>query len=391
MNNIDQTDQKNILITKLGSRINTSSRKVKNGNAGENEKIVKLFLKHNVHLIEKRNKNPKNTKNSNDMFFGKHTPILNYEDNVDTSIFDVLVIIGGTSNFFGGVDNYGLAEDYKIINEFNGTILYFYTDPDCALKQIWTDNFHKRNKKWNTNYTKEEMFIQREDIIFISSTNTPVDFTKKPFSSPSVIDKFKKVQHFEYQKSVIFDKEVNIDRLEGPSIDLVYGGFYRGGARRKDMLRYMFDTEYSARFFGKISLDQFKLSEDEHISKYPQFVPEQGDWEFFKQSTNDALATIIFAEDTYSDSIITMRVYAAVLSNTVVFIDRKYDSKMKIFNNEFNYVSGKEEVQQKLKEIKSWSEQEYYDFCQNQITQLSINEEEFYQEFDDILNELVQL
>jgi len=367
----------NIAIVKIGARISTSNNNIRNGNAGENRKIIDLFVQnnHSVDLLTLVGKQD----NPSVYFNYDNIRSLDIADNyVDTSLYDALVVINGTNNFFGGEDNYNLCETYHVINNFKGPILYFYTDPLCALKQIWGDNFHKRNEKWGTDWKKEDLFISRNDMIMISAA-TDVDFEKKPFKSKSVIKDFARVEVFEWQKSVLLEPAETVNTNK--DVDLVYGGFYRGGTRHKQMEEYLFDTPYSSRFFGKIQPKHF----ESEYEKRPEFYEKTGDWSFFKKETNKALATIIFAEDTYHDSIVTMRVYASILSNVVVFIDEKYDSKHRTFNNDFNYVNSKSDVAARLARLKT-EPGLFEEIVTAQLNAHRLDRDIFYNEFNSLLD-----
>jgi hypothetical protein len=215
------------------------------------------------------------------------------------------------------------------------------------------------------------------------SAATNVDFSKKPFKNNSVIDKFDRVEVFEWQKSVLLEpaEEININK----DVDLIYGGFYRGGTRHKQMEEYLFNTKYDSRFFGKIQQKHFPADYDVK----PEFYEKTGDWKFFKKETNKSLSTIIFAEEAYHDSIVTMRVYASILSNVVVFIDEKYDSKHNIFPddifNGFNYVNSSDDVEKKINKLKE--NPSLFEYIVNkQLEAHQLDRDIFYSEFNDILN-----
>jgi len=374
-----------VAIVKIGARIATTTTGVRNGNAGENRKIIDLFIEngHNVDLITKVGKKD----NPTEYFEYDKIQSLEIADHYkDTDKYDVLVVINGTNNFFGGYDNYNICETYHIINNFKGKILFFYTDPLCALKQVYGKNFFKRNEKWGTDWTEADLLLQREDIIMISAASG-VDLNTKPFTSNGVFDKFSKITFFEWQKSVIFDDALDKVKFEDKELDVMYGGSFRGGVRLNYMLEYMFDTIYTAGFFGKISEKQFKNSE---YTNTPTFLNKVGGWDFFKEQTNRALATIIFAEETYSDSIVTMRVYASVLSNVVVFIDENYDPHHKIFPDslfsKFLYVSNKEELTRKIGMLKARPDF-YAALLRAQKSHLSIDKDKFYKDFNNLLTE----
>lgn len=368
-------------IIKIGGKLKTHNKRITNGNIEENKSITNLFLKNgiDVTLITAfdKNNNPK-------VFFGYDNVQCMDLETADTTGMDMLVVINGSTNFYGGFDTNHVFKTYQVINSYKGNqVLFFYTDPATNLKQIWSDNIlNKKNEKWGTNWTKEDLYISRDDITFMSAAKN-LSLDDKMFQKKG-IPEFKDLKIFEWQKSVLFESEYTTD-LSDKSVDLIYGGYFRGGARKQQMLDYFFDTDYSARFFGKITLDMFKLSEP-NDNKQPEFVKLSGDWNFFKDSTSNALSTVIFAESEYQDNIVTMRVYASVLANVVVFVEDKYDSKHTIFGDGFNYINSKEELSEKIAEVKTWSTEKYFNFCKDQKSKLRINQEDFFADFAKIVN-----
>jgi len=383
----------NILLMKIGGRINTGTRKPTNGNAGENKLIVELFLKggHNVTLCTKYVKG-----DDPETYFGSNKvsavdlALIDDVNNIDMSKYDKLVVINGSKNFFGGQDG-GICATYKVLNTFPKEVIFFYTDPLLTLSQVWNDKFDEaRNPGWGTKWTESDLLITRKDITLLAASKG-TDLTKKPFVAKGIFTDYKEIIEFEWQKAVIFGNSVHANPSEEKQIDLIYGGFYRGGARRSQMIEFMFDTDYNAAFFGKIEEHVFKLTKKEiaSIKKYPSFKKELGDWDFWKKETNKAYATIVFAEDTYCDAIVTMRVYAAALSNVIVFIEDKYDSKHTIFPNDtfrgFNYVKDKEDLSRKMKIIKSFTTEQYNKMCKSQIKQLRNGTKDLFKDFNSAL------
>jgi len=257
----------------------------------------------------------------------------------------------------------------------------------CSLKQIWSDNFYKRNEKWGTNWTKEELYISRDDIITISAATDLIKTHK--VNGKDVPMNF--VEVLEWQKLVALDKPLKLREKSTKSYDLIYGGFYRGGKRHKQMFKYFHDVPYKAKFFGKIEAKHFE--KDKH-SNPPVYLKESKGWEFFKEQTNNSLATIIFAEEEYCDNIITMRVYASILSNTIVFIENSYDTLHKIFPDDifhgFNYVKDHVDLAKKLEVVKSFTDEQYDEYCKKQLEMLKCyGAELIFEEFDSILKKYI--
>lgn len=357
------------------------SKRVSNGTLGEIEQIIKLFVNTGcqVTICDNNNDEDKIAKNLayNNIHFGvnnlRHCSVVK-DQKLEA---DILCVIGGTSNFFGGHDTNHVLNTYKFINEFEGKILFFHTDPLCVpMAKIGRPVGLKTKYDIPTEvYLKNSMYLVNCEKSFNPE--------KKPWNKKNVVNQFDEVFNFEFSKSCIFN-----DRLKDipeKETDLVYGGFFRGGVRKKQMLEYFFDTPYSSRFFGKISLADFKLETD----KCPEFKMQTGGWDFFKQETAKALATVIFAEETYQDNIVTMRVYYSVLSNTVVFVDNKYDSKHNLFKDDFYYVNNKQELEERINKLKTLTPKEYKEMLDYQYKCLNYSKEDYYNEFKEILDKVI--
>lgn len=366
-----------IAIMKLGrNKISfAKGERITNGNMGEIEQIVKLFTNTDcdITICETKKSNAEDSVEH----FGYHK--IDHHSLLDGAPkVDVLVVIGGTTNFFGGADSTDALLMYKTINEFNGKILYFYTDPLCApAKKIG-------HQKVKTDLDIPlEVTIQRP--MHLLTCEKQYDPTKNPWKSKNVYKEWESVHHFEFSQSSIFNNRLE-SNFDNKDIDLVYGGFYRGGARRDQMIEYFFDTPYSARFFGGIKLDQFKF--DQVPNKIPEFDPKKGGWSHFQEQTNRALATVIFGEKSYQDNIVTMRVYYSVLSGTVVFVDDTYDSSHKLFGDDMFYVKSKSDIENRIAAIKKMNMEQYKKLLDYQYSKLNIDKNEYYAKFKSILDVL---
>lgn len=371
-------------ILKLGfNKITFENRRVTNGNLGEVELIMRLFAKNGWDLVVCDSQIGMDARadsaQSVEEHYRKDNPKIKVwhfstVDEVDQTIdADILVVIGGTVNFFGGADGNCLLQAYHHINKFPGKVLFFYTDPLCPpVKTIGRPGI----KQKYTNVPSQITLTKPMTLINCAKT---FDLTKKPWSAKGVITEFEEVIDFEFSQSAIFGESLNVH--SGPkTIDLIYGGFYRGGKRRKQMIEYFFDVPYNAKFFGGIEEDMFKLKPDE-VTKLPEFDKRKGNWDFFKAETNKALATVIFAEDTYQNNITTMRVYCSALSGVIVLVDKAYDPEYKLFGVDFYYVDGREDMIKKIDRIKEMLPGEYQECVNYQNYRLRIDEDKYYSDF----------
>lgn len=382
--------RKKVALLKIGTK-NVSflgAKRVYNGNMGEIEQIVRLFVKTDCEITildsdpKKQLEKIQAAKNHFNYAYFDYKIINDLNVGLDAVNADILVVIGGTTNFFGGNDVSNVLGAYTYINSFPGKVLYFYSDPLCPpTKKIG----HSRVKSINT-----ALEVELSKPMSLVTCEKVFSKDRKPWKSKNCINEFDHVFHFEFSKSCIFNAKlpelINLSK-EDKTHDLIYGGFFRGGARRDQMKKYFFDVPYKAAFFGGIELDAFKFKPNE-VQEHPLFIDERGDWNYFKGMTNTALCTLIFAEEAYQDSIVTMRVYYSVLSRTVVFVENSYDSKHDLFKKDFFYINSKEELAEKIQKLKTLTQAEYDRLLDYQYKCLITSEADYYKEFGEILNSL---
>ena len=119
----------------------------------------------------------------------KNDELINYATSHDISegdlpdeTFDALIIING----YEDLHDYDVI-NYQIINSFKGPVFYIYTDINLYLKQIW-DTVKLKSKNI---YKKDEIFVTRNDIIYIHQYKTDV---------------FKKIKKIEKNKDYVRPK-----------------------------------------------------------------------------------------------------------------------------------------------------------------------------------------
>ena len=117
-----------VCVVKIGGRI------ANNGGVGSGEalSLIKILNKADIEVdvyTKKLEKEPKN------LF--PLTEVYNVEE-YENKNYDYLIIINGTPNFFGGLEDKTILETYKIIQNFEGKIFYgIRFNKYCA--RIWTN------------------------------------------------------------------------------------------------------------------------------------------------------------------------------------------------------------------------------------------------------------
>lgn len=278
-------------------------------------------------------------------------------DQGDLDMLDVLVVINGNVNFFGGAEDREQILNYEIINNFQGRVVYIMCDPELQLKQIWPFG---PKKEWGTKYREENVFISRDDIEVLS----------QPFDLKAVKAGWKGVPiakffHFPMERFPYLNGAVS--PTNSPTVDLMYGGTPRGGRRIPNLYKWYWNLpkDISAEIFGSIDTDDFFKHPKIGLSplfmkdsaaptftgkvKYDQVLP--------KMST--ALAHLATGDPSYETlDIIPQRVAECHTAGNIVFVDSNMDKSRRIYPvgtmaHDFLYVQSQAELVDRLRIVKA--------------------------------------
>lgn len=334
-----------IALIKLGSRIALSSSGT-SGGTGETLSIIKM-------LTTAGNQVDAYTKVLDKDLPPKDFNIFDLESNYTTineKEYDCLVILNGNVNYFGGQDDPSQTLNYWIINNFKGKVFYILCDCNLLLKQIWPS---VSKKDWSSRYNESDLLITRDDIVYIS----------QPMYTEEVLVKARKANinikeciHYPFEKFPLLTLDFSSFN-ENPEYDLSYGGTFRNGRREDDMIKFYFgyEPEFKVEMFGKIKIDNFNQDKIQGLSQ-PIFNKSVS-YDEFSSKMNKSLATVIIGDPLYKKwGDLAQRIYESIKIGNVVFIDDSYDFDKRVFNNpilrDFNYVSSREDVMNKLKRVK---------------------------------------
>ena len=260
---------------------------------------------------------------------------ISFENVKDINEYDKLIVVNGSINFFGGVENPIITNNYKLMAQYKDTIYYLFTDIKLPFKQLWP-MIEKRG--WG--YSKEDVWVTSD--IKVISQGRNLDVTRSLHKNSEVV-------HFPLEQYYLFLHNDISDEKE-KTTDIIYGGSYRSGAREKKMVEYLFDIEpFEATMFGNIREKQFK--------KVPYTAPPRFDKKVkiseMRNKLGEGYATLIIGDPLYYDNFITLRVWEAMTSNAVMLIDEEFDSNHKIIDDERFYVSNKKDLISALDKIKN--------------------------------------
>lgn len=355
-----------VAVIKLGSRISVSSTGT-SGGTGETLSIIKILTTAGI-SVDAYTKVIDKDKIPEDFY------IYNIEDeyiNINNRDYDALVILNGNVNYFGGVDDPSQTLNYWIINNFKGKVFYVMCDCNLLLKQIWPSI---EKKKWSSNYKKEDIYISREDIVYLSQAR----FVHKVKEKANKSIKIKDVIYFPFEKFPLLTMD-DYPFNENTSYDLLYGGTFRGGRREDDMIKYYFgyNNEYKIEMFGKIDISNFTSTKIDGLN-YPQFG-QSVSYDKFGNKMSEANATVIIGDPLYKSwGDLAQRIYESIRIGNVVLIDSAYDFQKKVFTDDelkmFCYVSSRDDVIDRLEKIKDKNLRKHIVFLQRENTKIDVQE-----------------
>lgn len=294
--------------------------------------------------------------------FGEYTK--SFQTVYDPNVYDKLIVVNGAINFFGGTENEVIIKNYQLMAKYNKPIYYFLTDLRLPFKQLWP-SIEKRD--WG--YTKEEVWVSSEIKVISQTFN--LDVVKKLMPEYEAVyfplEKYKLLFHFDKQ-----------EQLNLKTVDLIYGGSFRAGNREQKMIDYLFDTPYSVEFFGTASESQFKLP----YQIAPTFTGKVN-FKDVVDKNSTALASIIIGDKLYNNNHITLRVWEVMMSNAIILIDNEFDPDHKIMKKDWFYVNNKQDVQEKLEQIKT--NHDYIMSYQKQRLSELFNKQEYLEQLKETL------
>ncbi|MBQ6632426.1 MAG: hypothetical protein IJH55_10105 [Romboutsia sp.] len=365
-----------VAVIKLGSRISISSTGTSGGTV-ETLSIIKILTTAGISVdaytkILDKDESPKDFS------------IYNIEDeykNINDRKYNSLIVLNGNVNYFGGVDDPSQTLNYWVINNFKGKVFYVMCDCNLLLKQIWPSI---EKKKWASNYKKEDIYITRNDIVYLSQAR----FIHKVKEKANKLVHIKDVIYFPFEKFPMLTMD-NYPFNEDTTYDLLYGGTFRGGRREDDMIKYYFgyDDKYKVEMFGKIDINNFNLNKIAYLK--PPIFGQSVTYDKFGAKMSEANATVIIGDPIYKSwGDLAQRIYESIIIGNIVLIDSAYDFQKKVFKNselkDFCYVSYIEEVEDRLDKIRDKKFRRHLVDLQREDTKIDI------QEYCNLLKKIIE-
>ena len=313
-----------LAVLKIGGRLAANNRST-TGGTNEVIEICKRFVKYGVNItcftkvLESDDKIP----SINIIDLSKDSL-----KNINKRNYDLLLVFNGNANFFGGAEDELSILNYITINNYDGKVLYCLTDLNLILKQIYNA---VTNKDWGSKYNPKELKIVRDDIYLISQAAENNEIYKK-FIKNGINLKKENIYHFPWEMFPAFSLE-NYNKIFR-SVDLIYGGTFRGGKREKDLIKYYFGypEDIKVELFGNMQLDQFKSKNIADLN--PPMFSKKLPYKEYIEKTATGLSSVIIADPLYKTSNMrTTRFFECIRAGNIIFIDKEYYSGTEFFFN----------------------------------------------------------
>lgn len=272
--------------------------------------------------------------------------------------YDACVVVNGSVNFFGGKDDPAQIMNFRVMHDLKDIpIFYCLTDGKLGLKPIVP---MIKGRPWVSNYDLEKLSIDDCNIHYVSQLydrKTNLDLIKKLGVT------INSVLYFPFEKipllTVGTPSELLSERFdyEQRSIDLLYVGSFRGGTRANKMIEYFYGLpdDISIHVRGTITADDFKKFPVSSLR--PPIFGAKVPYTNLFPVLSGSKAAICIGDPMYHGAGVSTRVYEAIVSKQVTFIDRDYDPTGFVYQHsllkEFCYVSGRDELVKKVRFLKN--------------------------------------
>lgn len=330
-----------VAVIKLGARIILGNKVGSSGASGEARSIINMLTEGgaDVHCFTKilaKDEIPDTV------------TMHQIEEEYDTiNEYDKLVVINGSVNFFGGVEDRAQILNYWMINNFAGTPIYIFCDPNLSLKQLWPSI---SKKPWASNWKESDILITKPVNVISQSTNK-----EKVLSAFKDVD-VKTFNQYDFQKfPMMFERpDTGIFGREFER-DLSYGGTFRSGRREKKLIDFYFGypDDLNVEVFGKIKLKDFNEKKIDGL-RAPIFTgPVDYDKMLHKMTLSKAHVAI--GDAVYPQiGMISQRIYESIMSDCLTFIDEEFDPTKRVFGSSSDlrdvcYIKNRNQVYDRLK------------------------------------------
>lgn len=353
---------KKAAIVCLGTRISLSSNNVRSVDLiYMRDYLLNVLKRDQVDFISRK------SKKETDLDYFKDTKEVDFND------YNEIYIYNSTFNPFGGLFKSEALDTFEKLYNYNGELFWFLVDPKMPPMDFakFLKNRDKNNEyifgcdvaENNKRYISPEIVDNWTDKVWkkMKVAYGGIDYDRYiKIWNGSLKDKakgsYKELNEdtewfnfwiFEYY-AVNEDLELklkNYEKIENP-YDLVYFGNNRQNERNKVIKKF-----YDIPEFKKFCIGFDPNLSNTDVEKYVKHD------ELFRLLGEKCLATLVVGDNLHNGNERTPRFFEAMLLDIVAFINLDFDPEKNYVKNEFLkdfiYVSSKEELKNKIEQIKN--------------------------------------
>lgn len=291
---------------------------------------------------------------------------LDMKQYLEQNPFDVILVINGSINCFGGVEEAMIPDlcIYRMMRYCTGKVIYCQCD--LAINMMNDVYEYISGKEWSSKYKREDYDLSGKDNIYMMTQAYDIDAHMhniiKPKNYPFKRDH---VVHFSFEKYPCIMPYTLVEKNPNPKFDLGYGGTLRGGKRVKKLAKWYFNHKgLKVNLYGKVEDDKLVK---EAIKQHGEgcIMPEfSGICNFMDNGKvlNNSLATIVIGDQVFEKTkTVQQRAYQAMRAHVITFIDEELDSTHRIYGDgslfsKFMYVKSHDDIEPRIKKLKETPE-----------------------------------
>lgn len=310
------------------------------------------------------------------------------ENFVEEQDFDVLLLINGSINCFGGAEQSILSDlaIYKLMHFFKKKIVFCSCDICIPfVADIWKT---VASKEWSSKYKQEDFDLSGKDFYMLTQARDLDSLYSILDSKKGNVFKRDHIDNFAFEKFPCENPIQHVSANPSPLHDLLYGGTLRAGRRIKKIVNWYYNhPSLNIELFGNMDQDKIDAIAKKQYSVFhkPSFTEPVNYLENSKKM-NQALATIVIGDDMYEEtSTVQQRAYEAMCANVVTFIDEKLDKPHNVYGfnsglEKFLYLQSPSQLEKRIEMLKSTPQlREKILALQQQI--VNFNRQEWYNDF----------
>lgn len=365
-----------LAVCKIGGRIsfgkvdkdgNVSNARDTSGGNGEAKAIIDIAQKSGKFDITVL------TKTTSKDYFPKEYKFVDavkllQEDKIESFLaeqdFDVLLLINGSINCFGGAEQSIMSDLalYKAMHFFKKKIVFCSCDICIPfVPDIWKT---VAPKEWSSKYKQEDFDLGGKTFYMLTQARDLDALHKILDSKKGNVFKRENIDNFSFEKFPCENAIQYVDVNPSPAYDLLYGGTLRAGRRIKKIVNWYYNhPSLNIELFGNMDQDKIDAVAKKvyGIFHKPSFNDPVNYLENSKKM-NQALATIVIGDDMYEEtSTVQQRAYEAMCANVVTFIDEKLDKPHNVYGfnpglEKFLYLQSPSQLEKRIQMLKDTPE-----------------------------------